>query len=228
MNPIKIKASPSGGNDPWETAYTRFETPAQEVRKFTRRLTELGIAAWSREAEILELCCGRGNGLQALRGLGFTRLTGIDLSAALVSQYEGTANLYVCDCRKLPFDDRSKDIVIVQGGLHHLKTLPDDLQQTLSEAARVLRDNGAFVVVEPWLTTFLTFVHTICRNGIARRVSPKIDALATMIEYERETYNQWLSQPTTIVGLFEQFFCPDLCSIKWGKYMYIGRKRNSR
>ena len=45
-----------------------------------------------------------------------------------------------------------RTFVIVQGGLHHLKTLPDDLQQTFSEAARVLRDNGTFVVVEPWLT----------------------------------------------------------------------------
>jgi hypothetical protein len=31
-------------------------------------------------------------------------------SAALISQYRGTATLYVCDCRQLPFDDSSKDI----------------------------------------------------------------------------------------------------------------------
>lgn len=115
-----IKASPSFGSDPWETAYARFETPAQEIRKFTRRLTKLGVAHWSRRAEIVELCCGRGNGLHALNQLGFTRLAGVDLSASLVRQYEGPATLYVCDCRQLPFDTQSKDIVIVQGGLHHL------------------------------------------------------------------------------------------------------------
>jgi ubiquinone/menaquinone biosynthesis C-methylase UbiE len=136
--------------------------------------TELGVAAWSRQAEIVELCCGRGNGLQALSGLGFTRFAGVDLLAALISQYRGTATLYACDCRQLPFDDSSKDIVIVQGGLHHLKTLPDDLQRTLSEAARVLKDNGAFVVVEPWLTTFLAFVHAVCRSRIARLAIPRL------------------------------------------------------
>ena len=36
-----------------------------------------------------------------------------------------------------------------------LKTLPDDLQQTLLEAARVLKDNGAFFVVEPLVNYFL-------------------------------------------------------------------------
>ena len=211
--------------NPWELAYSRFETPAQEVRKFTRRLTKLRVAHWSRRADILELCCGRGSGLQALSKLGFTSLAGIDLSAALVALYEGPATIHVGDCRQLPFDDRSLDIVIVQGGLHHLDKLPEDLEQTLAETSRVLRDQGLCVVVEPWLTPFLAFVHRLCRNALARRLIPKIDALATMIEYEQTTYDQWLEQPLTIVSLFERFFINEFQSTRWGKYMYIGRKR---
>jgi hypothetical protein len=53
----------------------------------------------------------------------------------------------------------------------------------------------------------------------------EIDALATMIDYERETSDQWLAQPQMIVSVFERFFFTDLCSIKWGKYTYSGRKR---
>jgi ubiquinone/menaquinone biosynthesis C-methylase UbiE len=223
-----INASPPDSNDPWETAYKRFETPKQEIRKFSRRLAELGVAKWPRHAEIVELCCGRGNGLHALSQLGFTRLAGVDLSASLLAQYKGTATLYVCDCRQLPFDTQSKDIVIVQGGLHHLENFPDDLERTLSETCRVLRDDGICVVVEPWLTPFLSIVHGVCRSKIARRVIPKIDALATMIDHERETYDQWLSQPDIILSLFERFFSTDLCSIKWGKYTYIGHKRGAR
>ena len=78
----------------------------EEVRKFCRRLTELGVAAWSRQAEILELCCGRGDGLQAAPVDWVSPgLPEFDLSAALISQYGGPATLYVCDCRQLPFDD---------------------------------------------------------------------------------------------------------------------------
>jgi hypothetical protein len=29
-------------DDPWEAAYLAFETPEQEIRKFVRRLIELG------------------------------------------------------------------------------------------------------------------------------------------------------------------------------------------
>ena len=208
---------------PWEIAYSRFESPEQEIQKFTRRLNKLGAANWSRDADIVELFCGRGNGLHALSQLGFTRLEGVDLSASLVAQYNGPATLHVCDCRRLPFNTHSKDIVIVQGGLHHLKKLPEDLEQTLSEASRVLRDNGLLVVIEPWLTPFLTFVHRVCQSKIARRMVPKIDALATMIDHERETYEQWLGQPQNIVSLLDRFFSAELRSTRWGKYVYIGR-----
>ncbi len=217
--------SPSCGLDPWEAAYTRFETPAQEIRKFTRRLDELGAADWPRAAEIVELFCGRGNGLHALSRLGFTRLEGVDLSASLVAQYAGPAKLYIGDCRDLPFDAGSKDIVIVQGGLHHLKNLPDDLERTLSEAARVLRHDGLFIAIEPWLTPFLVFVHWVCQSRITRRMVPKIDALATMIDYERHTYEKWLGQPEIIVRLLDRFFSAELSFGRWGKYVYVGRKR---
>lgn len=210
--------------DPWEAAYARFETPAQEVRKFTRRLNELGVSNWPRAAEIVELFCGRGNGLHALSELGFTRLEGVDLSASLVAQYDGSAKVYVCDCRDLPFDTRSKDVVIIQGGLHHLKKIPKDLEQTLSEAARVLRDGGLVVAIEPWLTPFLVLVHCVCRWTIARRMVPKVDALATMIDYEQETYKQWLAQPQTIVNLYNRFFFAELSLRRWGKHVYVGRK----
>src|SRR5438132_7278717 len=51
--------------DPWEAAYLRFETPEQEIQKFIARLNRLGAPQWPRDSEIVELFCGRGNGLIA-------------------------------------------------------------------------------------------------------------------------------------------------------------------
>ncbi len=118
--------------DPWESAYLRFETPEQEIQKFISRLNRLGAPHWPRDAEIVELFCGRGSGLIALDRLGFTRVEGVDLSPRLVAQYRGPAKCIVADCRQLPFVERSKDVLIVQGGLHHLPTLPNDLDQAFS------------------------------------------------------------------------------------------------
>ena len=211
--------------DPWEAAYLRFETPKEEIQKFIERLNRLGAAQWPRAAEIVELFCGRGNGLIALQRLGFTRVEGVDLSPRLIAQYRGPAKCIVGDCRQLPFADRSKDVLIVQGGLHHLSVLPDDLEKTFAEMQRVLRKEGLVVFVEPWLTPFLKFVHRVSENPLARRLSNKIDALATMIQFERRTYEQWLTQPDLITKIARTHFTPLHESFAWGKWNFVGAPR---
>src|SRR5215470_963157 len=149
MSETQTRPNPLGDTpDPWEDAYLRFETPEEEIRKFMARLNRAGAGQWSRDAEIVELFCGRGNGLIALHRLGFTRLGGVDLSPRLIAQYQGPAKCMVADCRKLPFANNSKDVLIVQGGLHHLPHLPTDLEQTFAEMQRVLRKDGRMMLVE--------------------------------------------------------------------------------
>ena len=183
----------------------------------------MGSDDWPRDAQVVELFCGRGNGLHALNRLGFNRVEGVDISPSLLAQYHGSAKLYASDCRRLPFEAHSKDILIVQGGLHHLEALPEDLEQVLVEARRVLRHGGRFVVVEPWLTPFLRMVHVVCRHQLARRLIPKVDALATMIDHEEETYNRWLNHAEIILPLLKSIFLPERYSIGWGKLHFVGR-----
>jgi ubiquinone/menaquinone biosynthesis C-methylase UbiE len=220
-----LAASNALTTDPWEAAYLRFETRRQEIQKFIARLQKLGANEWPHDAEIVELFCGRGNGLNALQQLGFTRLEGVDLSPRLIAQYQGPAKCAVADCRQLPFPHRSKDILIVQGGLHHLPALPEDLEQTFAEMQRVLRKEGRVLFVEPWLTPFLKFVHAVSENPLARRFSNKMDALATMIQFEKPTYEQWLAQPDSIVKLARTHFLPLHESFAWGKWNFVGKPR---
>ena len=66
------------GPDAWEAAYLRFETSEQASHRALRRLQKLGVAQLPRDARVVELFCGRGNGLHALASLGFTKLEGVD------------------------------------------------------------------------------------------------------------------------------------------------------
>jgi SAM-dependent methyltransferase len=213
------------GIDPWEAAYLRFETPEEEIRKFTERLRRLGVSKWPRETNVVELFCGRGNGLHALARLGFRNIEGVDLSPRLLAEYAGDARCYAGDCRELPFADKSKDAAIVQGGLHHLPTLPDDLERVFAELRRVLRPEGRVVFVEPWLTPFLRVVHRVAQNPLARRLSVKLDALATMIENERQTYENWLGRPREISQLARRYFQSEHESFAWGKWNFVGPPR---
>jgi SAM-dependent methyltransferase len=211
------------GIDPWEAAYLRFETPEEEIHKFTERLRKLGVNEWPWETNIVELFCGRGNGLHALARLGFRNIEGVDLSPRLLAEYTGEARCHAADCRELPFAEKSKDAAIVQGGLHHLPVLLGDLERVFIELKRVLRPNGHVVFVEPWLTQFLRVVHTVAANPLARRLSVKLDALATMIENERQTYENWLGRPQEISQLARRHFQPEHESFAWGKWNFVGR-----
>jgi ubiquinone/menaquinone biosynthesis C-methylase UbiE len=208
----------------WEDAYARFETPEQEVRKFIGRLTKLGQSEWQRDAQVVDIFCGRGNGLKALEALGFTNLEGVDISPTLIARYHGPAKMYEADCRKLPFPNNSRDIMIVQGGLHHLPKLPDDLDQTLSEIGRVLRPDGRFVMVEPWLTLFLRMIHFTSEINAVRTISRKFDAFATMNHYEATTYFQWLRSDDLVRQLLSKHFDPTVSYRSFGKIYFIGKK----
>lgn len=208
----------------WEAAYLRFETPEEEVRKFLRRLRRLGAQQWPKDAQVVELFCGRGNGLHALHHLGFTQLEGVDFSPALTANYSGPAKCVVADCRQLPFPDAARDIAIVQGGLHHLPELPGDLERVVGEVRRVLRRGGRFLVVEPWRTPFLQFVHWVGSFRVARRAWGKLDALETMTELEWTTYDQWLRQPEAVLRALRSGFAEERKFIGWGKLMWVGRR----
>ena len=203
-------------DDPWEEAYLRFETPEQEVRKFIGRLKFMDAMKWPRNAKIVELFCGRGSGLRALHQLGFNQVEGIDLSPSLAAEYAGPGKILVGDCRQLPFKSASKDILIVQGGLHHLPVLPDDLDRVLAEGVRVLREDGLLLLIEPWATLFLSVTHALCRSRVIRTLSPKIDALASMIHYERQTYEQLAKPAKTHPGFTGQSFSMRALSFQVG------------
>jgi ubiquinone/menaquinone biosynthesis C-methylase UbiE len=208
--------------DVWERAYRDFETPAEEVRKFERRLRALGAERLDASSRILEICCGRGNALVAWRRLGFRHAVGLDLSYALLRLSEAGAPRIAGDIRAMPVADASQDIVAVHGGLHHLPSL-DDLEATLGEIRRVLRPDGHVVIVEPWSTPFLTAVHTLSRQSPIRRLWKKMDAFERMYELEHSTYDAWLSRPEAILAIVHRHFEPVVLHRRWGKLMVLAR-----
>lgn len=205
----------------WERAYQAFETPQEELAKFLRRLRGIGAHRWDRQARVLEICSGRGTGLRAWTTLGFRDVIGVDYSYALVAGHRGPGRCVLGDARAIPLATGSCDVVAVQGGLHHLVSTAD-VDRALGEMRRVSAPGGRIVIVEPWLTPFLRVVHAACRQSLARRLWPKLEALATMIEEERETYERWLDAPEEHLSLIRRHVAPSLLRWRWGKLTVVG------
>lgn len=171
---------------------------------------------------MLEVCSGRGSGLRAWSALGFADVIGVDYSYARVAGHRGPGRCVLGDARAIPLASGSRDIVVVQGGLHHLFTHAD-VADALAEMCRVASMTGRIVILEPWLTPFLRVVHAVCEQPLARQLWPKLDALATMIEEERKTYERWLNAPAQTLALIHKHLTPQLVHRRaswfwWGPY----------
>jgi len=205
----------------WERAYEAFETPEQEVQKFLDRFRRIGADGWDRSSRVLEVCSGRGSGLQAWHSLGFTRTIGVDYSVPLIRLSRGAGDRIIGDARNLPLASGSIDIAVVQGGLHHLSSTAD-VECAISEMCRVVRTNGKIVIIEPWLTPFLQLVHAVAEQGLARRLSGRINALGTMIDEERDTYERWLKTPDEHLAVIRRHITTHLLERRWGKIVIVG------
>ncbi|MCC7418299.1 MAG: class I SAM-dependent methyltransferase [Acidobacteria bacterium] len=208
----------------WERAYQAFETPAEERRKFIRRLRSVGAGGWSRDARVLEVCSGRGNGLAAWRELGFARVYGVDLSRSLVEVSALRERCAVGDACRLPIRPASIDVAIIQGGLHHFPTF-DLVRAGLAEMRRVLAPGGRVVIVEPARTPFLTAVHAISELKPVRALSGRMDAFATMTEEEYPLYHAWIERTDEVLRTIRQEFDQVWLRRRWGKLVFVGRPR---
>ena len=144
--------------------------PGEMVRKYNRiasiydlfgflmeskaRRRALDLATIKNGEKILEVALGTGlNFVEILKRNPSGWVGGIDISVKMLERARkrisrtGCENyrLYLCDCRHLPFEDKTFDILMNQ---YLFDILPvDDFLPILSEFKRVLKDGGRIVLV---------------------------------------------------------------------------------
>jgi ubiquinone/menaquinone biosynthesis C-methylase UbiE len=106
--------------------------------------------AWAsgfcRSMDVVECACGTGPGLGLLSRVSATLVAG-DLDSRMVAaarkHYQERVEVIVFDAQQLPFEDRSKDRIILCEALYYLP----DAERFVRECARVLRPEGMVLVV---------------------------------------------------------------------------------
>lgn len=120
-------------------------------------------------ARVLDLACGNGRNVVALREHGQV-VVGLDASRRLLAHAAakvGTSRLLRGDIVCLPFRDGSFDGVHAVAGVHHLPS-EGERRQCLAECARVLRPGG-LLLISAWAAEQDRF------RGIEERPTTDVD-----------------------------------------------------
>jgi len=108
------------------------------------------LAAWSRNADVLDYGCWQGQLAGRIAGLGARSVTGIDISgesiAAARRDHGEAIDFQVMDGAQMTLPDAAFDLVVGRAILHHL-----DFEKAIREIHRVLRPGGRALFVEPLL-----------------------------------------------------------------------------
>ena len=157
------------------------------------RRKALDMAEIKNGEKILEVAFGTGlNFVEILKQNPRGWVSGVDVSKRMLARAkrriektnQQNYTLYLCDCRNLPFDDGSFDIVMTQ---YLLDILPvEDFIPILSEFKRVLRGDGRVVLVnmtkgETWVNQIYEEIYKLkppllagCRGVVSRPFLEKL------------------------------------------------------
>jgi ubiquinone/menaquinone biosynthesis C-methylase UbiE len=159
------------------------------IDRFRRRL--LAVAAGSRPATVLDAGCGEGFVAEWLSGaFGGARIVGVDVRDDALREASGRvprAGFLVGDVMRLPFPDRSFDLVVCTEVLEHV----EDPAGALRELRRVAR--GSVLVTVPHEPFFRA--GNLLRGRHIRRLgsTPGHRWTWTRAEFRRLTPGDWFS-----------------------------------
>jgi ubiquinone/menaquinone biosynthesis C-methylase UbiE len=138
-------------------------------------------------ADVLEVGCGRGGGCHYIkRYLKARRVVGIDISKINIdycrkySAFNG-ATFRVGDAEKIPFDDKSFDVVVNIESSHHYP----NIDRFFKEVHRILKPNGHFFYADMWSAHQMEKIKEKLRKCNLKIVSEN-DITANVLESRRQ------------------------------------------
>ena len=137
----------------------------------------------SPHARALDLCCGTGDVMLAMRRRAQARVYGTDFSHPMLTaaHAKGAAQLFEADALKLPLADRSLDLIATAFGFRNFASYA----QGLEEMARVLRPGGVAAILEfaPPPATLFGRLHVLYSRLVLPRICGLISGSPEAYEY---------------------------------------------
>jgi len=170
----------------YEEKYHQLETQNWWFLSRRARICSL-LKNAPRSAAILDIGCSSGQLLRDLQNMGFTNLTGIDVSETGVQRAkENGFNCMVMDGQEPAFDANSFDIVISSDSLEHM----EHDQNAINHWNQLLRPNGIAVIFVPAFMS-LWSGHDVVNHHYRRYTVKELKERATKANFQVKQSGYW-------------------------------------
>ncbi|HWT07506.1 MAG TPA: methyltransferase domain-containing protein [Xanthomonadales bacterium] len=129
----------------WYEAYAADS--GRRRAQMLEKLRSVGLDRVSRDAAVLDLCCGHCESLDVLYEHGFRRLCGMDIHLDRDVLADPRFALVEGDVESPPFARDSQDWILVIHALHHLDG-PEKIGRVLDRAYELLRPGGRIGLID--------------------------------------------------------------------------------
>lgn len=153
--------------DSWHDAYRSEALTGRRQHGHSKKLDRLGVMHLSRDARIVDICCGEGEVLDILGRKGFQNLYGVDLAVPEAAGKSAAFRYISGAANRLPFADQSVDCVVCTHSLHHLGGV-EKIREFLEEARRVVKDDGVITLIDHYDSLQLRAAFALFRSPLAQ------------------------------------------------------------
>ncbi len=134
--------------DPYKTIAKFYD---RLIEPLNRGLRGIGLKMYTprENMNVLDVGCGTGTYLKLYQKAGCL-VSGIDLSPAMLQKAKirlgNEASLVLGDASRMPYPDRSFDLVVMTTVLHEMP--PDVRSAVIDDSKRVLKDRGRILIID--------------------------------------------------------------------------------
>ncbi|HEV3153082.1 MAG TPA: class I SAM-dependent methyltransferase [Candidatus Baltobacteraceae bacterium] len=169
----------------WLETYGDDTQSARRRRMMPRKLHVLGLdTIISKDAAVLDLCCGHGETLDVLYELGCRDLTGVDIHVPESLRAEPRFKVVEGDASEPDgVLDESMDWILCLHALHHLET-PERIKTLMDSAFRILKPGGRLSFIDFPNSVQIRAAFWFFRHFKPLLVTPYLKWFGTIVEEE--------------------------------------------
>jgi len=149
MSKLNIKATSADRreSDVWLETYANEKEVNRRRREMPAKLARLGLTPEHRHLDVLDVCCGHGEALDALYGAGFRRLSGMDLTVTEALAADPRFQIHQGNVTDTKLPATSYDWITCIHSMHHLAEA-ENVRLFLDESWRLLRPGGRLSILD--------------------------------------------------------------------------------